>query len=72
VYVRVDKVLLLVRVDGHQGALILRAACRLCPFVILQLIHVLETLFGAKSGPAVWTRVFVLDFVRSLVGPVVI
>lgn len=59
--VGIDKVLLFVRVDGHQGALILRATGCLRPFVVLELIHILETLLAAKSGPAMGTRVLVLD-----------
>ena len=56
----VDKVLFVMRVDCHQCALVFCATGCLGALIILQLVHILQTLPGAVSGPAVRTRVLVL------------
>lgn len=61
VNVGVDEVLLFVRVDGHQSALVLGATGGLGPLIVLQLVHVLQTFPASKPSPAVRTRIFVLD-----------
>jgi len=62
VYVRVDEILLIVRMNGHQCALILLPAGCLCALVIEQLVHVLQTLLVPIPRPPVWTRVLVLHW----------
>lgn len=59
--VRVDEILLLMSVNGHQVSLILGSTGCLSSLKVLKLINVLETLSVSVSSPSMWARILVFD-----------
>lgn len=59
--VRVNEVLLVVRMNSHQCALILRPTSGLSSLIVLQIIDILQTLLISIPRPPMRAGIFVLN-----------